>query len=55
MLGALLVFSWYSLNCDVTFKITIKFEIIIIKSHIIVGRTIEEQLAFPFYKFRYTN
>ena len=30
MLGALLMFFWYFLNCDVAFKITIEFEIIII-------------------------
>ena len=30
MLGGLLIFSWYPPNCDVTFKITFKFEIIII-------------------------
>jgi hypothetical protein len=29
MLRVLLVFFWYFLNCDVTFKITIEFEIII--------------------------
>ena len=30
MLGALLALSWYAPNCDVAFKITVKFEIIII-------------------------
>ena len=51
MLGALLVFFQCPLNYDVTFKIIVKFEIIIIdfeyicdfKSHIIVERTLGEQ------------
>jgi hypothetical protein len=30
ILRVLLVFSWYFLNCDIVFKITIGFEIIII-------------------------
>jgi hypothetical protein len=42
-------------NCNVTFKITVEFEIIIInfysindfKSHITIRRTLEEHLAFP--------
>ena len=57
MLGVFLLFSWYSSNCDMPFKIIVEFEIIIIdfesigdfKSHITVGRTLKEPLVFFIY------
>jgi hypothetical protein len=56
VLDGLLVFSWCSSNYDVTFKITVEFEIIIIdiysigdfKNYITVVKTLKEQLAFSY-------
>ena len=58
MLCVLLVFSWYFPNCDVTFKIINRLKVKNdnfkfnddFKSHIIVGKTLKEYIAFPFKK-----
>jgi hypothetical protein len=56
MLVVLQVFTWYSPNCDVTFKITNKLKVnndnfkfnSNFKSHITVERTPKKHLTFPF-------
>jgi hypothetical protein len=57
MLVIFLVFSWRSSNCDVAFKITNRLKVNNdnfkfnndFKSHIIVGRILEEHLIFSYF------
>jgi hypothetical protein len=63
MLVIFLVFSWYSLNCDMAFKITNRLKINNdnfkfngnFKCYITVGRTLEEHLTFPLKKNKIKN